>query len=56
MMCGFVVLSIQTKTLAIVAHNSKNTSATSVLEKLKPLLESKKVKPVSDPKGSFPFA
>jgi len=32
------------------------TSDGSVLEKLKPYLESGKVKPVIDPKGPFPFS
>ncbi len=32
------------------------TSNGSILEKLKPYLESGKVKPVIDPKGPFPFS
>ena len=32
------------------------TSNGSILEKLKPYLESEKVKPVIDPKGPFPFS
>ena len=32
------------------------TSTASILEKLRPYLESGKVKPVIDPKGQFPFS
>ena len=32
------------------------TSTASILEKLKPYLESGKVKPIIDPKGQFPFS